>query len=114
MKAAILGAGGQLGRALTALLPDAVACTAPTSTSPTPRRSPRTTGPASTCCSTPPPTPPSTAAETPEGRVAAWAANATAVAHLAAAANAHDMTLVHVSSEYVFDGTTAGPILEDG
>ena len=52
-------------------------------------------------------------AETPEGRVAAWAANATAVAHLAAAANAHGMTLVHVSSEYVFDGTTAGPILED-
>ena len=52
-------------------------------------------------------------AETPEGRVAAWAANATAVAHLAAAANAHGMTFVHVSSEYVFDGTATGPIVED-
>ena len=41
------------------------------------------------------------------------AANATASRTWSAAANAHGMTLVHVSSEYVFDGTTAGPILED-
>ncbi|NYD40456.1 sugar nucleotide-binding protein [Nocardioides panaciterrulae] len=44
-------------------------------------------------------------AETPEGRVAAWRANATAVAHLARAAREHRLTLVHVSTDYVFDGT---------
>ena len=37
---AILGAGGQLGRALTARCPTPSPCTAPTSTSPTPRPSP--------------------------------------------------------------------------
>ncbi|WP_370189599.1 sugar nucleotide-binding protein [Aeromicrobium sp.] len=44
------------------------------------------------------------AAETPEGRRAAWLANAHAPAHLAKAAVVHDLTLVHVSSDYVFDG----------
>lgn len=43
-------------------------------------------------------------AETEEGRRRAWAVNAAAVAHLAAAARHHDFTLVHVSSDYVFDG----------
>lgn len=45
------------------------------------------------------------AAETPQGRVAAWAANATAPATLARLASRHGFTLVHFSSEYVFDGT---------
>lgn len=44
-------------------------------------------------------------AETPEGRTTAWAINATAVANLAKVATAHGITLVHVSSDYVFDGT---------
>jgi dTDP-4-dehydrorhamnose 3,5-epimerase len=44
-------------------------------------------------------------AETPEGRVAAWNVNASAVANLVRVATAHDMTLVHVSTDYVFDGT---------
>ena len=44
-------------------------------------------------------------AETPEGRVAAWKVNAAAVSHLAKACHQHDMTLVHISSDYVFDGT---------
>jgi dTDP-4-dehydrorhamnose 3,5-epimerase len=44
-------------------------------------------------------------AETPEGREAAWAINVTAVAKLARAAIDHDLTLVHVSSDYVFDGS---------
>lgn len=44
-------------------------------------------------------------AETPEGRVAAWGVNAAGAAHLARAALRHDLTLVHVSTDYVFDGT---------
>jgi dTDP-4-dehydrorhamnose 3,5-epimerase/reductase len=44
------------------------------------------------------------AAETPEGREAAWKINAQAVGYLARVATAHDITLVHISSEYVFDG----------
>lgn len=47
------------------------------------------------------------AAETPEGRIAAWANNVTAVALLARTAVEHDLTLVHVSSDYVFDGSGA-------
>ncbi len=46
-------------------------------------------------------------AETPEGRTAAWAINVTAVAQLAKVASDHGITLVHVSSDYVFDGTQA-------
>jgi dTDP-4-dehydrorhamnose reductase/dTDP-4-dehydrorhamnose 3,5-epimerase len=45
------------------------------------------------------------AAETHEGRVAAWAANATGPATLARLSREHGFTLVHFSSEYVFDGT---------
>jgi len=44
-------------------------------------------------------------AETPEGRIAAWKVNATGVGYLAKVAAAHDLTLVHVSTDYVFDGT---------
>jgi dTDP-4-dehydrorhamnose reductase/dTDP-4-dehydrorhamnose 3,5-epimerase len=45
------------------------------------------------------------AAETDEGRPACWAANATGPAVLARLATEHGFTLVHVSSDYVFDGT---------
>ena len=44
-------------------------------------------------------------AETPEGRVAAWIVNASAVANLTRVFRTHNMTLVHISSDYVFDGT---------
>jgi len=44
-------------------------------------------------------------AETPEGRIAAWQVNATALAHLSLVATQHDITLIHISSDYVFDGT---------
>jgi dTDP-4-dehydrorhamnose 3,5-epimerase/reductase len=51
-------------------------------------------------------------AETPEGRVIAWSVNADATANLVAVAAQHDMTLVHVSTDYVFDGTN-DPHFED-
>ena len=44
-------------------------------------------------------------AETPEGRVTCWAANATGPALLARTCAEHGVTLVHISSDYVFDGT---------
>ncbi|WP_163162369.1 bifunctional dTDP-4-dehydrorhamnose 3,5-epimerase family protein/NAD(P)-dependent oxidoreductase [Arthrobacter sp. Alg241-R88] len=43
-------------------------------------------------------------AETAEGRAAAWTVNVAAVSYLAKTAAAHDLTLVHISSDYVFDG----------
>lgn len=51
-------------------------------------------------------------AETTEGRIAAWKVNATAVGYLAQAALKHDLTLVHISTDYVFDGTQ-NPHTED-
>jgi len=44
-------------------------------------------------------------AETNEGRIISWAVNASALAHLAEMATKHDVTLVHISSDYVFDGS---------
>ena len=44
-------------------------------------------------------------AETPEGRVLAWKANATGPALLSKTCAEHGITLVHISSDYVFDGT---------
>jgi dTDP-4-dehydrorhamnose reductase len=106
----VLGAGGQVGRALAAALPEATALT----------RSefdiaavdePDWSGfdvvvnaAAYTDVD---------GAETADGRVAAWRANATGPAALARAAAAHDLTLVHLSSEYVFDGRAAAPYTED-
>jgi dTDP-4-dehydrorhamnose 3,5-epimerase len=45
------------------------------------------------------------AAELGDGRESAWAVNAAAVSRLARVAADHSLTLVHVSSDYVFDGT---------
>lgn len=52
-------------------------------------------------------------AETSTGRTAAWAANATGPARLAAIATANGITLVHVSSDYVYDGTKEDSYRED-
>src|SRR6266496_111371 len=51
-------------------------------------------------------------AETSEGRMAAWHINAQAVANLAHQAIKHGLTLVHISSDYVFDGSQS-PHTED-
>lgn len=53
------------------------------------------------------------AAEDPANLAAVRAVNVDAVAHLAEAAERHGFTLVHVSTEYVFDGRHPGPIPED-
>jgi len=53
------------------------------------------------------------AAEDPANLAAVRAANVEAVGHLADAATEHWFTLVHVSSEYVFDGRHDGPMPED-
>lgn len=44
-------------------------------------------------------------AETPEGRVAAWKVNALALKNITHIAWGEDITVVHISSDYVFDGT---------
>jgi dTDP-4-dehydrorhamnose 3,5-epimerase len=44
-------------------------------------------------------------AESPEGRKAAWQINATGAGYLAKIAATRDITLAHISTEYVFDGT---------
>lgn len=51
-------------------------------------------------------------AETSEGRSDAWASNVTGVAALARIATEHGITLVHISSDYVFDGTKTGKYCE--
>ena len=113
VKAAVLGAGGQVGRALSALLPDATAFSRSdvdisdgqaVSAVDWFRFDTIVNAAAFTAVD---------AAESPDGRVAAWRANAAGVAHLARAANDHGLVLVHISSEYVFDGRSSGPITED-
>ncbi len=44
-------------------------------------------------------------AETADGRPLAWKINANGAANLAQIASLNDITLVHISSDYVFDGT---------
>jgi dTDP-4-dehydrorhamnose reductase len=51
--------------------------------------------------------------ETPEGMVKAWLVNSQGVANLAAVARRRDLTLVHVSSDYVFNRIDGPPCTED-
>lgn len=44
-------------------------------------------------------------AESAEGRIAAWDVNSVAPSYLANIAREHDIILVHISTDYVFDGT---------
>lgn len=111
MRVIVLGAGGQVGRALTALLPDAVALTRDELDLAKPADwfdwagyDAVVNAAAFTDVD---------GAETPDGRRAAWRANATGPAGLAAAARRHGFLLVHYSSEYVFDGHSALPYAEE-
>lgn len=101
----IVGCGGQLGRALSELLPDAVGVdlpdfdlTRPEVESALDWSAVGTIINASAYTAV-------DLAETPDGRRAAWAANVDGVARLCRIAAAHRIRLVHISSDYVFDGT---------
>lgn len=101
----VLGAGGQLGRALLAAWPDATGLTRADLDLADPAAVAQldlsgyglvVNAAAYTAVD---------AAETEQGRRDAWAVNVAAVGALVEAAREHRTTLVHVSSDYVFDGT---------
>jgi dTDP-4-dehydrorhamnose 3,5-epimerase len=101
----ILGSKGQLGRALQAEFPDADAVdideldlTDPKAVDAWPWRDYDRIINAAAYTAV-------DAAETEEGRAAAWAVNATVPSVLARLADRHRQILVHYSTEYVFDGT---------
>lgn len=112
MKVAIIGAGGQLGTALRALYPGAVAVDSD-QLDITDREAVDAfdwngidvilNAAAYTNVD---------GAETLEGRIAAWKVNAVAVGNLLHPAWRHGIRLVHISSDYVFDGTRS-PHTED-
>ncbi len=52
-------------------------------------------------------------AETPRGRAECWATNVAATASLARIAATNSITLVQISSDYVFDGISERPYRED-
>ena len=104
-KTLILGGAGQLGRALAAVFPDAVVATraelditSPDALESWPWQDYGVVINAAAYTAV-------DLAETEQGRRDAWLANATAPAALARIATEHRLTLVHVSSDYVFDGT---------
>lgn len=112
MRALILGAGGQIGRALATALPGATLLTraeldiagAEQATVDWAAYDVVINAGAYTDVD---------GAESTDGRVAAWRANALGPACLARVARRYDLLLVHFSSEYVFDGEKAGAYLED-
>lgn len=53
-------------------------------------------------------------AETTQGRRDAWRINVSAVVELAKAATTHEITLVHISSDYVFDGEEKEHTTDEG
>ena len=103
-KVIILGAGGQLGRELQAQFPDAEALTRAdfdiTSSSIDRVRRWRDYGVVINAAAYTN----VDGAELAEGRTAAWRVNAQAPAQLARICCENNITLVHVSSDYVFDG----------
>ncbi len=116
MRALILGAGGQVGRALVAALPGATALgraefdIAAADDEPA---APAVGWSAYDVVINAAAFTDVDGAESPEGRQAAWRANASGPAALAAIARRHGPTLVHLSTEYVFDGSSDRPYRED-
>jgi dTDP-4-dehydrorhamnose 3,5-epimerase len=53
------------------------------------------------------------AAQTPQGRKQAWATNVTGLGRLVRVCQENRLTLVHISSDYVFDGSKTEPYTED-
>ncbi|MBV9919410.1 MAG: NAD(P)-dependent oxidoreductase [Pseudonocardia sp.] len=106
MRTLILGAGGQVGRALAAALPDATAWdrAAFDLAEPGPLDGWDVVVNAAAWTDV-------DGAEV--HRADAWRVNAAGPAALAAAAREHGFVLVHFSSEYVFDGTSPRPYRED-
>jgi dTDP-4-dehydrorhamnose 3,5-epimerase len=108
----VLGAGGQVGRALVAALPGVTALRhtdldiADAAAAPIDWSAFDTVVNAAAFTDV-------DGAETAEGRPAAWRANAAGPAALAAVCRRHGSTLVHLSTEYVFDGRAAAPYAED-
>jgi dTDP-4-dehydrorhamnose reductase len=108
----VLGAGGQVGRALVAALPAATALghadldIAVAASAPIDWAAYDTIVNAAAFTDV-------DGAETAEGRAAAWRANAAGPAALAAICRRTGSTLVHLSTEYVFDGRAAQPYPED-
>lgn len=100
----VLGAGGQLGRALAAAMPDAVCLTRAELDLADPAALAAHDWSAHDVVVNAAAMTAVDAAETPEGRREAWAVNGHAVAALARVALEHRLTLVHYSSDYVFDG----------
>ncbi|MFT4296494.1 MAG: bifunctional dTDP-4-dehydrorhamnose 3,5-epimerase family protein/NAD(P)-dependent oxidoreductase [Micropruina sp.] len=101
----VVGAGGQLGRALVDLLPDALPLrrpefdlTDPATLDAVPWSQVGLIVNASAYTAV-------DAAETEQGRRDAWAVNVTGLSRLVEIARAHRIPLVQVSSDYVFDGT---------
>jgi dTDP-4-dehydrorhamnose reductase len=112
-KTLVLGANGQVGRALVSLLPNAVALdrntfdiTDAASYSAFDWRAYDTVINAAAYTAV-------DIAETAEGRHASWLVNVAATALMARVATANRLTLVHVSSDYVFDGTEENHVEEE-
>lgn len=112
MRALILGAGGQVGRALAAALPDAVALTRDRLDITAPEAAVVDWSGFDVVVNAAAHTDVD-GAETAEGRVTTWRTNAQGPATLAAIAREHDLVLVHLSTEYVFDGRKSGGYVED-
>jgi len=101
----VVGAKGQLGRACMALLPDALGLDLPEfdlrdpdAVASVPWKQVGTIINAAAYTAV-------DAAETDEGRRACWEINVTCLSRLVEVARAHRIPLVHVSTDYVFDGT---------
>jgi dTDP-4-dehydrorhamnose reductase len=103
-KTLIIGAGGQLGRALIRAIPTAVPVNRATLDLADPESlSEFDFGPYGIVINAAAYTKVDTA-ETDDGRRTAWAVNVGGVGGLVEAARKHRLTLVHFSSDYVFDG----------